>query len=60
MTINVKRGKIYLVFEFCTTEIVKKELIKIQKQSSVILLYYKYLQSREKLANLFWVSIRFL
>lgn len=36
MTINVKSGKIYPVIEICTTEIVKKELVKIQKQSSVI------------------------
>ena len=36
MTINVKSGKIYPVIKICTTEIVKKELVKIQKQSSVI------------------------
>lgn len=33
MTINVKSGEIYPVFVFHTTEIVKKELVKIQKQS---------------------------
>lgn len=32
MTIHVKNGKIYPVFELHTAEI-KKELIKIQKQS---------------------------
>lgn len=32
MTINVKSGKFYPVFEFHTAEI-KKELVKIQKQS---------------------------
>lgn len=58
MTINVKSGKFYPVIEICTTEIVKKELVKIQKQSSVIPVQYKYLPLREKLANLFQVSIK--
>lgn len=58
MTINVKSGKTYPVIEICTTEIIKKELVKIQKESSVIHVYYKYLRLREKLGNLFWVSIK--
>lgn len=58
MTINVRSAKIQPVTEICTTEIIKKELVKIQKQYSVICTYYKYLQWREKLTNLFWVSIK--